>query len=119
MNFRDNWGSTLPLILGVSMFLGAVGQLTEPNGETVGVLTGPAVIAGALIYRSAKHRRETRKNSAIRIIAEMLGLLVILFPFSLNGALRSMTLAPIPHFIAPVWALIAYAYVALRVLIKK
>lgn len=115
MNFRENWGSTLSLIVGAISFLGAVGQITNPSGNLGGLVAGPVMIIGALFYRSAKKRRESGKGGSIRIVVEVVGLLVILFMvFGQNELERNIILDPVSNFIIPLWALIAYAYGAYR-----
>ena len=111
MNFRDNWGSTLSLSLGVLMFLGAVGQITNQDARLGGLVAGPVMIVGALIYRSAKKRRETHSNIVIRSIAELVGVFVILFlAFGQNDLKQRLVTDPFPNFIIPVWALIVYVF---------
>ncbi len=120
MNFRENWGSILSLIVGALSFLGAAGQLTNPSGNLGGLVAGPVMIFGALIYRSAKKRRESGNSSFIRIVAEVVGLLVILFMvFGQTELKRNIILDPVSNFIIPLWALIAYAYGAYRAYTAK
>ncbi len=120
MKFRENWGSILSLIVGAISFLGAVGQLTNPSGNLGGLVAGPVMIFGALIYRSAKKRRESGNGGSMRIIAEVIGLLVILFMvFGQTELKRNIILDPVPNFIIPLWALIAYAYAAYQAYAAK
>ena len=78
------------------------------------------MIFGALIYRSAKKRRESGKGGSIRILAEVVGLLVILFMvFGQAELKRNIILDPVPNFIIPLWAVIAYAYGAYRAFTTK
>lgn len=115
MNFRDNWGSILSLIGGALLFLGAVGQITNPNGNHSGLVSGPVMILGALIYRSAKKRRETQNNNLVRVIGELVGLLAILFlAFGQNNLQQRLITDPVSNLIIPVWALIAYVVAAYR-----
>ena len=120
MKFRENWGSILSLIVGALSFLGAAGQLTNPSDNLGGLVAGPVMIFGALIYRSAKKRRESGNSSSIRIVAEVVGLLVILFMvFGQTELKRNIILDPVPNFIIPLWAVIAYAYAAYRAFTAK
>jgi hypothetical protein len=120
VKFRENWGSILSLIVGAISFLGAVGQLTNPSGNLGGLVAGPVMIFGALIYRSAKKRRESGNGGSMRIIAEVIGLLVILFMvFGQTELKRNIILDPVPNFIIPLWALIAYAYAAYQAYAAK
>ncbi len=120
MNFRDNWGSTLSLVLGVLMFLGAVGQITNPNGNHGGLVSGPIMIVGALIYRSAKKRRETQGKNVVRMIAELAGFATILFlAFGQNNLQQRQVTDPATNLMVPVWALIAYAIAAYQTVSTK
>lgn len=78
-------------------------------------MSGPVMILGALIYRSAKKRRETQGNNFVRVIGELAGLLAILFlAFGQNDLRERLVTDPVPNLIIPVWALIAYAIAAYR-----
>ncbi|CAN1544649.1 hypothetical protein MCEMIH15_01905 [Caulobacteraceae bacterium] len=112
MKFRENWGSTLSLVGGLLSFAGAI---NNPSGNMGGLIAGPVMIIGALIYRSAKKRRANAASVKFRIFAEAIGLLAIAFiVFGQNDFKQQIALDPVPNFVIPLWALIAYAYAFYR-----
>jgi hypothetical protein len=115
MKFRENWGSFLSLAGGSLSLIGAVGQISNPSGNHGGLIAGPVMIIGALIYRSAKKRRDSGASGKIRIFAEAIGLLAIAFiVLGQNDLKVRIILDPVPNLIIPVWAIIAYAYAFYR-----
>jgi hypothetical protein len=115
MKFRENWGSTLSLVGGLLSFAGAVGQMNNPSANLGGIIAGPVMIIGALIYRSAKKRRDNSERGKVRIFAEAIGLLAITFiSFGQNDLKQQIALDPVPNFVIPLWAIIAYAYAFYR-----
>lgn len=115
MKFRENWGSTLSLVGGLLSFAGAVGQVNNPSGNLGGLIAGPVMIIGALIYRSAKKRKHNAESDKVRILAEAIGLLAIAFLVIGQNDLNNRIISdPVPNFIIPLWAVIAYAYAFYR-----
>lgn len=120
MNFRDNWGSILSLFFGILLFLGAVGQITNPDARLGGLVGGPVMVIGALLYRSAKRRKNTQTGSTLRVLLELIGLAMILFiAFGQNDLNQRIIADPVPNLVIPVWALIAYACAVYRAVVAR
>lgn len=78
------------------------------------------MILGALIYRSAKQRRNAKGINAVRLAAEFLGLITMVFiAFGQNELKQRMVADPMSNIVIPVWALAAYAYAAYRTFNSK
>lgn len=109
-NMKKNIGSTIALILGFLSFAGSVANPTNPSG----LIAGPAIIMGALAYRSAKKRKLGEvHNTALRKGLEVAALIIIAAAILLQKDLISKIVTdPVSNFIIPLWAIVAYAVIA-------
>lgn len=115
MKLKENWGSLISLIIGLLAFFGGVAEVTNHTGSGSGLVSGPIIVIGAMIYLSAKKRRNLQGNAIAHIVAEISGVLIILFlAFSQNDLKQQIASDPVSNFIIPIWALIAYGYAAFR-----
>jgi hypothetical protein len=120
MKTKQNWGSLAAIILGILLILGGIKAVSSPPGDPSGIINGIVIVIGALIYRSAKKRREIFKKSYFRIGLEFFGVLIILFlSLSPNNLLSLMVEYPVQYLIIPLWALVAYVYAVLRTFDKS
>jgi multisubunit Na+/H+ antiporter MnhB subunit len=118
-NWKRHIGSTVALVLGGLSILGGLG-----SGHFGGAIGGVVMILGALAYRSAKKRKLGEvKSTALRRLGEV-GLLVLLSIVILaqNDLKTLIATDPVPNFVVPVWAIIAYLIIAImpqRWLVRK
>jgi len=104
-------GSTAALILGV---LCLAAGITDPSNNLL--VAAPALILGALAYRSAKKRSlKIVSSSNIRIALEWTAILIIiLLVVMLKDLLELIATDPFPIVIIPVWAVTAYIIAFLK-----
>ena len=102
-------GSTIALILGIFFFVTSIGQLVMGKSE-VDLLTGEVMILGSLAYRSLKKRKlGIVKSAEYRYALEILALILILALVILQRDFKTQLYNhPLPNFVIPVWAFIAY-----------
>ena len=102
-------GSTIVLILGIFLFVASIGQLAIGN-STADPLTGEVMILGSLAYRSLKKRKlGIVKSTYYRQVFEILALILILALVILQSDFKMrLTNDPLPNFVIPVWAFVAY-----------
>ena len=107
---KKHIGSTIALVLGIFYFASG---LTNP-GNSGGLVAGPVIILGALAYRSAKKRKLGEANNiTLRKGLEVLALIVIAVAILLQKDLKNLIATdPVPNFIIPLWAIIAYIVIA-------
>ncbi|HUQ38314.1 MAG TPA: tetratricopeptide repeat protein, partial [Aestuariivirga sp.] len=103
-------GSTIALILGILGFASGLTQLTDM------IVGGPALILGALVYRSCKKRKLGEvDNTTLRLVLELTALASIVLLIGLQNDLRNRIIQePVPNLIIPLCVILAYAIVVLR-----
>lgn len=106
-----NIGSTIAIVLAV---LSLITGLTQPNVAYINA--GIIMLIGALAYRSAKKRSLGEvKDTTVRKAIELTGITIIILLIVLQKNLLDLLfLDPVPNFIIPVWALIAYLIAFLK-----
>jgi len=102
------WPSTLGLIFGWLLFMA---EVVKPANNQISdrnlLLAAMYIIVGTLAYRSAKRRkRGLRVSTWYRILLEFLAIGFILRGFWTTTDL--IETHPVPHFIVPIWILVAY-----------
>ena len=107
---RKHLGSTVALVIGITGFLGA---LARPSGWLV---AGPIIILGALAYRSCKKRKLGEvENSLLRKALETTAIIAIILATILPTNLKDLIATdPVPTLVIPLYAIVAYAFVALK-----
>ena len=107
---KKHIGSTIALVVGILYFLGSLSNMGS------GIISGPIMIIGALAYRSAKQRHLGNcKPTITRKIFEITGLVVIVVAIVFQTNLKeTIATDPVPNFIIPLWAIIAYLVIALK-----
>ena len=110
-------GSTLALVLGTLYVLSGLAQIANEAEDVAQFVGGPAMILGALAYRSRKRRIEGLKpDTMIRKVLESTALVVIVLSVCLQRDLMVLIATdPVPNFIVPAWALIAYFFAGCRI----
>ena len=107
---KKHIGSTIFLVAGIVTL---VGGLSNPTNSLL--MSGPIVILGALAFRSAKKRRlGTVKNSVLRKVLELSGIVAIILSIALQNNVKYLIMTdPVPNVLIPFLALVAYAVIAL------
>ena len=106
---KKHIGSTISIVLGILLFASVS---TNPNG----LVTGSIIILGALAYRSAKKRKLGDVNTTLlRKGLEISALIIIAAAVLLQNDLKTLIASdPVPNFIIPLWAIVAYAVISLK-----
>ena len=106
---KKHIGSTISIVLGI-LLLASIP--TNPNG----LVTGSIIILGALAYRSAKKRKLGDVNTTLlRKGLEISALIIIAAAVLLQNDLKNLIASdPVPNFIVPLWAIVAYAVISLK-----
>jgi len=107
---KKHLGSTIALILGL---LTLISGFAKPSGL---LITGTIILLGALSYRSAKKRKlGDANNSLLRKGLEISAIAAIILAIATQNNLRDLLIIdPVPNFIIPLYAIIAYATITLR-----
>jgi uncharacterized protein DUF4339 len=112
---RRHLGSTIALILGCLAVIGGLARLGQaPDGGTSSSVAGAVMILGALAYRSAKKRKLGEvKATLTRQFLEIVLLVLICLGILMQNNLKILIATdPIPNFVIPVWAVVAYLIIA-------
>jgi len=109
---RNFIGSTITLIIGILIFLGAIAQISSGNFQA-SILAGEVMILGSLAYRSLKKRRlGLVESTKLRQFSEIIALILIITLVVFQQDFRVRLIHdPVPNIIIPVWALIAYSVI--------
>lgn len=109
---KKHIGSTIAFILGFLSFSGSLANPQNPSG----LISGPIIIIGALVYRSAKKRKlEEARNSLVRKVLEIIALVLITFAILFqNNLLVLIESDPVSNLIIPLWTIVAYIVVKLK-----
>ena len=107
---KKHIGSTIFLVIGIAALIGG---LTNPASSLF--IAGPIIILGALAIRSAKNRKlGTVKNSVLRKVLELSGIVAIILSIALQNNLKYLIITdPVPNLLIPFLAVVAYAVMAL------
>lgn len=116
---KKHIGSTIALVLGILMFVSGTANIVKNNAKYQDsdlIIAGPITVLGALAYRSAKKRKRGEvKDSLLRKGLEMAAIFVLVAAVALqNDVVNRIEANPIPNGLVPIWALIAYGYMALE-----
>lgn len=98
-------GAKIAIILGVLLLMASSLPNNNINNQT-NFITGNMLVFGALSYM-ARRRQNEIPSMKWRVI-EIISLIVILY-FTFSGiASGSISIHPIPFFVAPIWIAVAY-----------
>jgi hypothetical protein len=106
------YGSSVAVFLGILYFGSGVNAIAQnTGGSTNGLFLGPAIILGALAYKSAKKRKlNIVTTSKIRMALEVIAILLVLASVVLmrNDDIRRFIAEEPVSFLLWLWALIPY-----------
>ena len=114
--YLTHLGSTIAIVFGILMLLSALATISSGSMSGSGFIGGLSLLFGAIAYKSAKKRRlgqsnETFMRRGIELVLCISILIIVLFQNNLKYLIAT---DPVPNFIIPAAAIIAYLVEVMR-----